>query len=77
MLEEDPRFPERTLRIYFCSLGCLDDDFDQARIAPLSLDYRGRVTNWPEGFLDTSVNESGRLLRAMYGDPPSDGGDEE
>jgi predicted ATPase len=76
MLEEDQRFPERVARIYFCALERVDDDFDQARIAPLALDERGHVKNWPEGFLDTSVKESGRLLRAMYGDSPKEEGDE-
>lgn len=76
MLEEDPRFPERMSRIYFGSLERLDDVYDQARLVPLALDHRGHISNWPEGFLDTSANESGRLLRAMYGEPPSNGGDE-
>lgn len=76
MLEEDSRFPERVARIYFCDRERIDDNFDQARIAPLALDELGRVKNWPEGFLDTSVNESGRLLRAMYGDFPREERDE-
>ncbi len=76
MIEEDARFPQRVAQIYFCALERLDDKYDQARIAPLALDEQGRVKNWPEGFLDTSPNESGRLMRAMYGDPPMDKGDE-
>lgn len=70
MIEEDPRFSQRVSRIYFCNLERIDDDFDQARIAPLALDERGRVKNWPEGFLDTSLNESRRLMDAMYGPLP-------
>ncbi len=74
MLEEDPRFPERVARIYFCALERVDEDFDQARIAPLEVDTEGRVKNWPAGFLDTSLSESRRLMDVMYGPlPDSDG----
>jgi energy-coupling factor transporter ATP-binding protein EcfA2 len=34
---------------------------------PLRVDEQGRVTNWPEGFLDDDMQESAKLMHALYG----------
>ena len=50
-----------------------------ARVLPgwlaVGIDDRGRVSNWPKGFMDDDVREARRLLDAMYGPEPesSDG----
>lgn len=41
--------------------------FRFTRLSPIQTDERGRISNWPEGFLDDDVKESQRLLDIMYG----------
>jgi hypothetical protein len=47
-----------------------------SQVKPIEIDERGRVSNWPPGFLDESVFEARRLLDLMYGgSPESEGGE--
>jgi hypothetical protein len=42
-----------------------------SQLTPLKVDDRGRISNWPPGFMDDDVKESRRLIETMY-DAPSD-----
>ena len=33
----------------------------------MEVDRAGRISNWPEGFMDADIHESSRLMDAMYG----------
>lgn len=44
-------------------------------IEPIQMDSRGRIANWPVGFLDEDVRESQRLMDIMYGVPNSEDDD--
>lgn len=44
-----------------------EERFWTAVAEPLKMDRRGRIVNWPAGFLDDDEKESMALLRAMYG----------
>lgn len=48
-----------------------------ARIEQVKVDERGRVSNWPPGFLDDDVKESRRLLDIVYGAAQGSSSDEE
>ena len=41
--------------------------FAGSSLAPIAFDSRGRITNWPKGFLDEDILESQRLMEIMYG----------
>jgi predicted ATPase len=41
-------------------------------LEPVEIDERGRIRNWPDGFLDADILESRRLIDVMYGNPPDD-----
>ncbi len=41
--------------------------FRHSTLNKLQVDERGRIANWPEGFMDDDVKESQRLLDIMYG----------
>ena len=51
-------------------------EFRHSTLNKLQVDERGRIANWPEGFLDDDVRESQRLLDIMYGGS-EEGGDED
>jgi hypothetical protein len=44
-----------------------NSSFIGSTIEPIEVDENGRITNWPEGFLDEDIRESQRLLDVMYG----------
>lgn len=77
VLEED--LPQADVRIYFTNLtesvqsekGNFRAKFRYSTLCPISIDDRGRISNWPDGFLDEDVRESQRLLDIMYGGPDS------
>jgi hypothetical protein len=47
-----------------------------SEVERIKIDERGRVSNWPPGFLDESVSEARLLLDLMYGgSPESEGGE--
>ncbi|HUX86378.1 MAG TPA: DUF3696 domain-containing protein [Chloroflexota bacterium] len=48
-------------------LGPKGTNFQYSRLTPISVDGRGRISNWPDGFLGDDVRESQRLLDVMYG----------
>ncbi|MBW3596870.1 MAG: DUF3696 domain-containing protein, partial [Planctomycetes bacterium] len=55
--------------------GCshsINNRFTYSTLEPVEIDNRGRIANWPPGFLDDDVRESRRLLDVMYGPPPSE-----
>lgn len=77
ILEED--LAQADVRIYFVdleqSVKAKDVDavtFRYSTLGEVAIDERGRITNWPEGFLDDDVRESRRLLEIMYGMPGDD-----
>lgn len=41
-------------------------------LEPVKINERGRISNWPKGFLDEDILESRRLIDAMYGECDSD-----
>jgi hypothetical protein len=52
-------------------------DFHGSTLSPIQIDDRGRIANWPEGFLDDDVRESQRMLDIMYGGGREDDDDDE
>ena len=42
-------------------------EFSESTLEPIRTDSRGRISNWPEGFLDADVGESKQLMDIMYG----------
>ena len=63
--------------LYFTDVEQAEGPYRIARLRRLTVDERGRIANWPEGFLDDDVRESRRLLEAMYGGPDEVPDDEE
>ena len=45
------------------------------RVGPVEVDDRGRIANWPDGFLDVDLHESQRLIDIMYGSAMEQGED--
>ena len=43
-----------------------------SQLTPLKVDDRGRISNWPLGFMDDDVKESRRLIETMYDSPPEE-----
>jgi len=41
--------------------------FVGSTLETIRVDDKGRIVNWPEGFLDEDIRESQRLLDIMYG----------
>lgn len=69
-LEED--IAQSQVQIYFVGLEAndslpLESEFQSSKLEPIQTDNRGRIANWPEGFLDADVRESQRLMDIMYG----------
>ena len=72
------------VQIYFTKLGPIAHEgagaeFSESTLEPIRTDSRGRISNWPEGFLDADVGESKQLMDIMYGgndhEEPDDGTD--
>ncbi len=60
------------VQIYFTKLGPIaregaGAEFSESTLEPIRTDSRGRISNWPEGFLDADVGESKQLMDIMYG----------
>jgi energy-coupling factor transporter ATP-binding protein EcfA2 len=77
VLEEKYGVGQQKLGLYFVSSS---EEFEGADHEPLGaacyrvaslkrldVDAKGRIANWPDGFLDDDVRESRRLLDIMYG----------
>ncbi len=69
-LEEE--IAQSQVQIYFAGLEeeespLLKSGFQSSKLEPIQTDSRGRIANWPEGFLDADVRESQRLMDIMYG----------
>jgi hypothetical protein len=81
VLEEN--LPQANVRIYFTDLEQEMHGVSHAvalrysTLSPISIDERGRISNWPEGFLNDDIRESQRLLDIMYGGPASGTDDDE
>ena len=72
------------VQIYFTKLVSIAHEgagaeFSESTLEPIRTDSRGRISNWPEGFLDADVRESQQLMDIMYGgndqEEPDDGTD--
>ena len=83
ILEEELKQAE--VQIYFTDLDGIETahcqgektTFAYSALKPIAVDGRGRIANWPDGFLGDDVRESQRLLDIMYGGPDSGGDDDE
>ena len=86
LLAED--LPQECLHIYFadlkraaqCSWAPTEDasvEFHGSSLERLKVDSKGRIVNWPKGFLDEDVLESQRLLDIMYGNSKGADDDDE
>jgi predicted ATPase len=82
ILEED--IAQSDVQIYFTELDQSAQTtergvivtFRGSSIRPIRIDDRGRIANWPAGFLDEDLRESQRLLDIMYGKAGGDDRDE-
>ena len=73
----DETLPQKDVRIYFTEIVPNSGvGFDYSTLTALAIDERGRIKNWPKGFLDDDLGESQRLLDIMYGSPSSAADDE-
>lgn len=74
MLEEV--LPQESIRIYFTTLAATDGEWPgenfHSHVERIRVNSRGRIINWPEGFMDTHGSLSERLLDLVYGDPERD-----
>ena len=64
ILEED--IPQSFVKIYFARPEKLAD-YETSVLEPIAVDDLGRISNWPEGFMDADIAESRLLMRVMYG----------
>jgi energy-coupling factor transporter ATP-binding protein EcfA2 len=62
------------VRLYFAKLEESSDGYQYSILDPLSINNRGQIENWPEGFMTDFVKESRRLFDIMYG---ADSGDDD
>ncbi len=75
ILEEDIK--QEAVRIHFADVDVDSTFFKEvgyasSRIEVIKIDERGRIRNWPAGFMDDDVRESRRLLDIMYGPTPEE-----
>jgi hypothetical protein len=80
ILEEDIK--QEAVRIHFADVDLESPShralgYASSRIQVIEIDEKGKIQNWPAGFMDDDVRESRRLLDVMYGTPGEVGGDEE
>lgn len=65
ILEEE--ISQSAVAIYFASLDEGVLGYRSSRLERMSINDRGQIDNWPRGFLTDDVEESERLINAMYG----------
>ncbi|MCE9635807.1 MAG: AAA family ATPase [Planctomycetes bacterium] len=65
ILEEE--LPQAAVAIYFASLGDEILGYRSSKLERMSINAQGQIENWPRGFLTDDVEESERLINAMYG----------
>ena len=83
LLNED--LPQSWVHIYFAGLNptaqCFYEansiEFDGSSLEQVKIDAKGRIVNWPAGFLDEDLHESQRLLDIMYGSTKGEPDDDE
>ena len=83
ILEED--VIQSKVAIYFAELSqayatqhCdFDIQFSSSVLKPIQIDEKGRIANWPPGFLDDDIRESQRLIDIMYGKQMGPEGDDD
>ncbi len=68
--------PQSAVAIYFTDIEQAEQGYQYSRLRRLQVDEKGRIDNWPEGFLDDDVQESQRLLDIMYGGGNAEDDDE-
>jgi predicted ATPase len=73
---------QEAVRIYFTRVDTGSGQYREHGVAfsvldRVEMDERGKIRNWPEGFMDDDVRESRRLLDVMYGTPWDDEDDSE
>jgi hypothetical protein len=73
---------QEAVRLYFARVDSESNSVWPRPVAfsvlePVEIDDRGRIRNWPDGFLDADILESRRLLDVMYGNPLDDRDTEE
>jgi hypothetical protein len=81
ILEET--IPQAAVRIHFTHLETKQAEWEGdspgsaaltfSQVEEIQIDDRGRVANWPKGFLDEDMQEFGRLMNAM---PPAENEEE-
>jgi len=82
LLNED--LPQSWVHIYFAGLNptaqCFYEansiDFHGSSLEQVKIDAKGRIVNWPAGFLDEDLHESQRLLDIMYGNTMGEANDD-
>jgi len=77
ILEEKIALGQANIGIYFASLDQSEQGYRYSTLKPIEIDERGRIQNWPPGFMDDDVQESRRLIDIMYGRPPDISEDQE
>ncbi|MFI5456920.1 MAG: DUF3696 domain-containing protein [Isosphaerales bacterium] len=80
VLEEELK--QEAVRLYFTRMETKSEPHWERPVASsvlerIEIDERGRIRNWPDGFLDADIRESRRLLDVMYGTPVDDVEEEE
>jgi hypothetical protein len=75
---KDETLRQEKVRIYFTEIKAGGPiGFDYSTLTPITVDDRGRIKNWPKGFMDDDVMESRKLLEIMYPPPGDDNRREE
>lgn len=75
ILEEKIGLGQAKVGIYFSNIDFEkpEEGYCYSTLEPICIDpVTRRVSNWPRGFLDDGVQESRRLLEAMYGPLPDE-----
>ena len=83
VLEE--QIAQSQIQIYFVELADsiavpfsgVTVSFRGSSLSRVRMDERGRIANWPSGFLDDDIRESQRLMEIMYGDLAQEGENDE
>lgn len=70
ILEET--IPEGFVQIAFTHLAT-QDGLCSSKLESIRIDSRGRIANWPPGFMDTATRESQLMVDLLYGKEADDG----
>ena len=66
---------QEAVQIYFTHLedGPPDGNFKHAQIEALQINDHGQIANWPEGFMDDSLEEARRFVEAGFDEENAEG----